>query len=212
MHLTRKLTTMLCTVSFDNFQCLSLSVIKFHQVLEEVTANQDIILFIDELHTLMGAGSAGADGGMDAAQLMKPVCALTPCLIPGAGRGSVERAHWICRGRTRGGARWSHPLCHTQHALDTPIYISLPLNSIRHAMPQVLARGELQCIGATTIEEYRRYVEKDAALERRFQPVKVGCNRQAPCSFFALCVGNAKLVPSSVRFVHRLLLPSTPRS
>jgi len=61
-------------------------------VIEEVQANKDIILFIDELHTLMGAGSAGGDGGMDAAQLLKPA----------------------------------------------------------------LARGEMQCIGATTVEEYRR--------------------------------------------------------
>ena len=61
-------------------------------MIEEVQANKDIILFIDELHTLMGAGSAGGDGGMDAAQLLKPA----------------------------------------------------------------LARGEMQCIGATTVEEYRR--------------------------------------------------------
>lgn len=45
---------------------------RLKQVIEEVQANQDIILFIDELHTLMGAGSSGGDGGMDAAQLLKP--------------------------------------------------------------------------------------------------------------------------------------------
>ncbi len=77
-------------------------------VLNEVTsANGDIILFIDEMHTLVGAGKA--DGAMDAANLIKPA----------------------------------------------------------------LARGELHCVGATTLDEYRKYVEKDAALARRFQPVLV---------------------------------------
>ena len=77
-------------------------------VLKEVTKAQDsIILFIDELHMLVGAGSSG--GGMDASNLLKPA----------------------------------------------------------------LARGELHCIGATTIKEYKKYIEKDAALERRFQKVMV---------------------------------------
>ncbi len=77
-------------------------------VLNEVTAAAgEIILFIDEMHTLVGAGKA--DGAMDAANLIKPA----------------------------------------------------------------LARGELHCIGATTLDEYRKYVEKDAALARRFQPVQV---------------------------------------
>ena len=77
-------------------------------VLNEVTnANGDIILFIDEMHTLVGAGKS--DGAMDAANLIKPA----------------------------------------------------------------LARGELHCVGATTLDEYRKYVEKDAALARRFQPVMV---------------------------------------
>jgi len=76
-------------------------------VLNEVTESGDVILFIDELHTVLGAGNA--EGGMDAANLLKPA----------------------------------------------------------------LARGELQCIGATTLGEYRKYIEKDAALERRFQPVMV---------------------------------------
>jgi ATP-dependent Clp protease ATP-binding subunit ClpC len=76
-------------------------------VLREARENPNLILFIDELHMLMGAGSAG--GGMDAANLMKPA----------------------------------------------------------------LARGELRCIGATTVSEYRRYVEADAALERRFEKVLV---------------------------------------
>ncbi len=79
-------------------------------VLKEVQENEGtIILFIDELHTVVGAG-AGNDGAMDAANLLKPA----------------------------------------------------------------LARGELHAIGATTLDEYRKYIEKDAALERRFQPVKIG--------------------------------------
>ena len=78
-------------------------------VLKEVTAAESqVILFIDELHTLVGAG--GSEGAMDASNLLKPA----------------------------------------------------------------LARGELHCVGATTLNEYRKYIEKDAALERRFQPVFVG--------------------------------------
>ena len=77
-------------------------------VLDEVKgSNGEIILFIDELHTIVGAGKT--DGAMDAGNLLKPM----------------------------------------------------------------LARGELHCIGATTLNEYRQYVEKDKALERRFQPVQV---------------------------------------
>jgi ATP-dependent Clp protease ATP-binding subunit ClpB len=78
-------------------------------VLEEIKASDgEIILFIDELHNLVGAGRA--EGSMDAANMLKPM----------------------------------------------------------------LARGELRCVGATTLDEYRKYIEKDAALERRFQPVYVG--------------------------------------
>jgi ATP-dependent Clp protease ATP-binding subunit ClpC len=80
---------------------------RLKKVLKEIRTRGDIILFIDELHTLVGAGAA--EGAIDAASILKPM----------------------------------------------------------------LARGELQTIGATTIEEYRKYLEKDAALERRFQPIKV---------------------------------------
>ena len=81
---------------------------RIKKVIDEVKAADDIILFIDEVHTLIGAGSA--EGAVDAANILKPS----------------------------------------------------------------LARGELQVIGATTIEEYRKHIEKDAALERRFQPITVG--------------------------------------
>ncbi|MGO3797276.1 MAG: ATP-dependent Clp protease ATP-binding subunit [Pauljensenia sp.] len=80
---------------------------RLKKVLKEIRTRGDIILFIDEIHTLVGAGAA--EGSIDAAQMLKPM----------------------------------------------------------------LARGELQTIGATTMDEYRKYIEKDAALERRFQPVKV---------------------------------------
>ena len=81
---------------------------RLKNALSEMKKAGNVVLFIDELHTLVGAG--GAEGAMDAANILKPA----------------------------------------------------------------LARGELQCIGATTLDEYRKHIEKDAALERRFQPVKVG--------------------------------------
>nr|YP_009863774.1 Clp protease ATP binding subunit [Pavlova sp. NIVA-4/92]QKE31105.1 Clp protease ATP binding subunit [Pavlova sp. NIVA-4/92] len=81
---------------------------RLKKIMEEVRVNSEIILVIDEVHTLVGAGAA--EGAIDAANILKPA----------------------------------------------------------------LARGELQCIGATTLEEYRKHIEKDAALERRFQPVMVG--------------------------------------
>ncbi len=81
---------------------------RLKKVLKEIRTRGDIILFIDEIHTLVGAGAA--EGAIDAASILKPM----------------------------------------------------------------LARGELQTIGATTVEEYRKYLEKDAALERRFQPIQVG--------------------------------------
>src|SRR5471030_291330 len=80
---------------------------RLKKIIEELRNTNDAILFIDELHTLVGAGAA--EGAIDAANILKPA----------------------------------------------------------------LARGEIQCIGATTLNEYRKYIEKDAALERRFQPVFV---------------------------------------
>uniref|UniRef100_UPI0037830AD5 ATP-dependent Clp protease ATP-binding subunit n=1 Tax=Prosthecobacter sp. TaxID=1965333 RepID=UPI0037830AD5 len=76
-------------------------------VMDEIRRNKNVILFIDELHTIVGAG--GAEGAMDASNIIKPA----------------------------------------------------------------LSRGELQCVGATTLNEYRKYIEKDSALERRFQSVKI---------------------------------------
>jgi len=80
------------------------------QLLDEISAQQEnLILFIDELHTIVGAGSTGGEGGLDIANSFKPM----------------------------------------------------------------LARGELHLIGATTLNEYQKHIEKDAALERRFQPVLI---------------------------------------
>ncbi len=81
---------------------------RLKKVINEVTQSNDVILFIDEIHTIVGAGSA--EGSLDASNILKPF----------------------------------------------------------------LARGELQLIGATTLKEYKKYIEKDAAFERRFQPVTVG--------------------------------------
>lgn len=81
---------------------------RLKKTMEEIVKDKDIIIFIDEIHTIIGAG--GAEGAIDASNILKPA----------------------------------------------------------------LARGEIQCIGATTIDEYRKYIEKDSALERRFQPVVVG--------------------------------------
>lgn len=80
---------------------------RLKSVMDEISKAGDVILFIDEIHTIVGAG--GAEGAIDASNILKPA----------------------------------------------------------------LGRGEIQCIGATTLEEYRKYIEKDAALERRFQPVTV---------------------------------------
>ena len=84
---------------------------RLKSVLKEIEASHgQIILFIDEIHTIIGAGSSGESNGMDAGQILKPM----------------------------------------------------------------LARGELHCIGATTLKEYKQYIEKDKALERRFQQVYIG--------------------------------------
>src|SRR5690625_1311509 len=80
---------------------------RLKKVMDEIRQTENVILFIDELHTLIGAG--GAEGAIDASNILKPS----------------------------------------------------------------LSRGELQCIGATTLNEYRKYIEQDAALERRFQPIQV---------------------------------------
>ncbi len=80
---------------------------RLKKILDEIRSTREVVLFIDELHTLVGAGAA--EGAIDAASILKPA----------------------------------------------------------------LARGEIQCIGASTLNEYRKYIEKDAALERRFQPVFV---------------------------------------
>lgn len=81
---------------------------RMKKVMEEIRFAGNIIIFIDELHTLIGAGAA--EGAIDAANILKPA----------------------------------------------------------------LARGEMQCVGATTLDEYRKYIERDSALERRFQPIKIG--------------------------------------
>ncbi|GAA0745800.1 ATP-dependent Clp protease ATP-binding subunit [Clostridium oceanicum] len=81
---------------------------RLKKIMEEIRTSKDIILFIDEIHTIIGAGAA--EGAIDAANILKPA----------------------------------------------------------------LARGEIQCIGATTLDEYRKHIEKDSALERRFQPIVVG--------------------------------------
>nr|MEE4268255.1 ATP-dependent Clp protease ATP-binding subunit [Candidatus Krumholzibacteria bacterium] len=80
---------------------------RLKQIMAEIRENPDVILFIDELHTIVGAG--GAEGAIDASNMLKPA----------------------------------------------------------------LSRGEIQCVGATTMDEYRKFIEKDGALERRFQPVTV---------------------------------------
>ncbi len=81
---------------------------RLKKIIEEIKGNKKIILFIDEIHMIIGAG--GAEGAIDASNILKPS----------------------------------------------------------------LARGDIQCIGATTIDEYRKHIEKDTALERRFQPITVG--------------------------------------
>ena len=91
---------------------------RIKKVISEVVESGDVLLFIDEIHTIIGAG--GAEGALDASNILKPS----------------------------------------------------------------LARGEIQLIGATTINEYRKYIEKDSALERRFQPVTVmSLQRRSPLPY-----------------------------
>ena len=100
---------------------------RMKRLIQEVKSSSDILLFLDEVHTMIGAG--GAEGAMDASNILKPS----------------------------------------------------------------LARGELQLIGAKTISEYRKYIEKDAALERRFQPITVEA------------VSYTHLTVTFVRIVHNML-------
>ncbi len=98
-------------------------------VMDEIRRAKNIILFIDELHTIVGAGSA--EGTMDASNIIKPA----------------------------------------------------------------LSRGEMQCVGATTLNEYRKYIEKDAALERRFQSVKwTRLRLRMPSQFSRVCATNMKSI------------------
>lgn len=89
-------------------QSIEVNLKRLKKIIDEIRVANNVILIIDEVHTLIGAGAA--EGAIDAANILKPA----------------------------------------------------------------LARGEMQCIGATTLEEYRKHIEKDSALERRFQPVMVG--------------------------------------
>lgn len=129
---------------------------RFKQLLHEVSSSEDVILFIDEIHTLVGAGAA--EGAIDAANILKPA----------------------------------------------------------------LARGELQLIGATTHTEYRRYIEKDAALERRFQPIRLQPPDAQQCllilkglrekyeQFHGVIISDAALeaaVELSVRYLPERFLP-----
>jgi ATP-dependent Clp protease ATP-binding subunit ClpC len=106
---------------------------RLKKVIEEIRSAGNVILFIDEVHTLVGAGAA--EGAIDAANILKPA----------------------------------------------------------------LARGELQCIGATTLDEYRKNIEKDAALERRFQPVMVGEPTLAFIAWADIIISGTNISPSLKR-------------
>ncbi|MFA5967303.1 MAG: ATP-dependent Clp protease ATP-binding subunit [Patescibacteria group bacterium] len=108
---------------------------RINQIVEEVGKAKDVILFVDELHTLVGAGSA--EGSLDAANILKPA----------------------------------------------------------------LARGDLQMIGATTLEEYRKHIEKDAALERRFQPILVG--EPTPQETIGILMG----IKEKYETYHKVIIP-----
>ncbi|HKX76462.1 MAG TPA: ATP-dependent Clp protease ATP-binding subunit [Acidimicrobiia bacterium] len=113
---------------------------RLKKVLKEIRTRGDIILFIDEIHTLVGAGAA--EGAIDAASILKPM----------------------------------------------------------------LARGELQTIGATTLEEYRKYLEKDSALERRFQPVQVDEPTVADTIQILMGLKDRYEVHHSVRFTDQAIV------
>ena len=117
---------------------------RLKKIIEELQNTNDAILFIDELHTLVGAGAA--EGAIDAANILKPP----------------------------------------------------------------LSRGELQCIGATTLDEYRKYIEKDAALERRFQPVMV----EEPTleQTIESCSGSANATSSTTRSRSPMTPSAPPRT
>ncbi len=126
-------------------------------MLKEIRTRGDIILFIDEIHTLVGAGAA--EGAIDAASILKPMLA----------RGELQLKKVLKEIRTRGDIILFIDEIHTlvgagaaEGAIDAASILK-----------PMLARGELQTIGATTLDEYRKYVEKDPALERRFQPIQV---------------------------------------
>ncbi len=132
---------------------------RLKKIIEELRNTNDAVLFIDELHTLVGAGAA--EGAIDAANILKPPLA----------RGEFEERlkKIIEELRNTNDAVLFIDELHTlvgagaaEGAIDAANILKPPL-----------ARGELQCIGATTLDEYRKYIERDAALERRFQPVMV---------------------------------------
>ncbi len=108
---------------------------RINQIVEEVSKAKDVILFVDELHTLVGAGSA--EGSLDAANILKPA----------------------------------------------------------------LARGDLQMIGATTLEEYRKHIEKDAALERRFQPILI--SEPTPQETIGILMG----IKEKYEEYHKVIIP-----
>ncbi len=124
-------------------------------VLNEVKKSEGrIILFIDELHTIVGAGKT--EGAMDAGNLLKPFEERLKAVLNEVKKSEGRIILFIDELHTIVGAG------KTEGAMDAG-----------NLLKPLLARGELHCIGATTLNEYRQYIEKDAALERRFQPVMV---------------------------------------
>jgi ATP-dependent Clp protease ATP-binding subunit ClpB len=130
-------------------------------VLNEVTAAEGgIILFIDEMHTLVGAGKA--DGAMDASNLLKPALA----------RGEFEERLKAVLNEITASEGQIILFIDEMHTLVGAGKTDGAMDASNLLKP-ALARGELHCVGATTLDEYRKHVEKDAALARRFQPVFV---------------------------------------